>query len=232
LIPIILDVTSDAQIAIAAARVRDGVGDAGLQGLVNNAGIGVGGPLEYLPIAELRRQLEVNVVGLVAVTQAFLPLIRAGKGRIVNVGSIAGRLAMPMAGPYAASKFAVEAISDAWRAELRPWGIPIALLEPGAVATPIWDKTRAFSARLSASLPEECLQLYAHAIGKVEEMVELSERIGAPPGHVARKVSSALTARRPKTRYLVARGARIQALMAAYVPDRVRDWFFDRMLRR
>ena len=232
LIPLILDVTSGEQIALAMARARECVGDAGLQGLVNNAGIGVGGPLEFLPIEELRRQLEVNVVGLVAVTQVFLPLIRAGKGRIVNISSVSGLLYTPFAGPYCASKFAVEAISDAWRGELRPGGIHVALVEPGDVATPIWEKTRVFAARIKASFSDECLQLYGHAIKKMEAIVDFSERGGVPPDRVARKVSSALTARRPKTRYLVARGARIQAFLGAYVPDRARDWIFDQMLRR
>jgi len=230
--PVMLDVTSLQQISQAEAAVRGRVGQQGLQGLVNNAGIGTGGPLEFLPIEELRRQLEINVIGLVAVTQAFLPLTRLGKGRIVNIGSAAGRLATPFVGPYAASKFAVEALSDALRGELRPWRIHVVVIEPGSVATPIWEKTRDLTMRLKAAFPEECLELYARPIRNMDAMVNLSERIGTPPDRVARKVLSALTARRPKTRYLVARGARFQAFLGRYVPDRVRDWLFDSMLQR
>ena len=133
LTPVSLDVTDTVSISTAASAVAGAVGAAGLAGLVNNAGIVVPGPIELLPLSDLRRQLEINVVGQVAVTQAFLPLIRAGRGRIVNMGSIAGRMATPFTGAYGASKFALEALTDALRLELQPWGISVSIIEPGAV---------------------------------------------------------------------------------------------------
>src|SRR4051812_39464080 len=133
--PVLLDVTDQASIDAAAATVKAAVRDQGLAGLVNNAGIAVSAPLEFLPVDELRNQLEVNVVGQVAVTQAFLSDIRTAKGRIINIGSIGGKVAFPLAGAYAASKFAMEAITDSLRRELRPWGIEVSIVEPGGVKT-------------------------------------------------------------------------------------------------
>src|SRR5436190_20383212 len=140
LTPITIDVTDSGSIAAAASMVATAVGDAGLQGLVNNAGIAVACPLEFLPISLLSQQLEVNVTGQIDVTQVFLPLLRAGNGRIVNMGSISGRMAYPLLGPYCASKFALEALTASLRMELRPWHIPVSIIEPGAIATPIWSK--------------------------------------------------------------------------------------------
>src|SRR5574341_29762 len=133
LTPVVMDVTDVASIDRAVETVKQAVGSVGLAGLVNNAGIGVGGPLEVVPLADLRKQFEVNVIGQVAVTQAFLPLLRQGRGRIVNMGSIAGRVVMPFMGPYSASKFALEALTDAMRLEFQPWGIQVSIVEPGAI---------------------------------------------------------------------------------------------------
>src|SRR5690606_21834854 len=137
-VPVLLDVTDDAQIAAGAEAIRSATGGA-LHGVVNNAGIAVAGPLEFLPVAALRRQLDVNVIGQIAVTQALLPMVRAARGRLVFVGSIAGRSALPYVGPYSASKFALEALADTLRVELMPWHIHVALIEPGVIATPIWQ---------------------------------------------------------------------------------------------
>ncbi len=142
IVPIQLDVTDGEIHQEAALRLsRQRVGREGLSGLVNNAGIAIGSPLELIPLPELRRQFEVNVIGQIAVTQALLPLIRRARGRIVNMGSIAGRGTIPMMGPYSASKFALEALTDALRLELYPWGIEVSIIEPGAIATPIWSKS-------------------------------------------------------------------------------------------
>src|SRR5918996_79044 len=138
--PVILDVTDAATIDGAALRVTDAVGDGGLRGLVNNAGIAEPAPLEIMPIDALRRQLEVNLVGQVAVTQAFLPLIRAARGRVVNISSVGGRVASPALGAYSASKYAIEALSDAMRMELHPWGIQVSVIEPGSISTEIWRR--------------------------------------------------------------------------------------------
>jgi NAD(P)-dependent dehydrogenase (short-subunit alcohol dehydrogenase family) len=159
--PIILDVTDTKSIEEARQVVAELVGARGVAGLVNNAGIAVAGPLETVPIADLRRQFEVNVIGQVAVTQAFLPLLRRGRGRIVNMGSIAGRAAMPVMGPYSASKFALEALTDALRLEVQQWGIQVSIVEPGAIATPIWTKSGTKAEELETTTSEELKTLYA-----------------------------------------------------------------------
>ena len=223
LTPISLDVTDTVSISTAASAVAGAVGQAGLAGLVNNAGIVVPGPIEFLPLTDLRRQLEINVVGQVAVTQAFLPLIRAGRGRIVNMGSISGRMATPFTGAYAASKFALEALTDALRLELAPWGISVSIVEPGAVATPIWEKSARTAEAMLGSVQPEALVLYAEAIEAVKRTAANAAKRAVDPVDVARIVEHALTAARPKTRYVVGREAKFRAAMALLVPDRVRD---------
>lgn len=231
LVPLALDVTDPASIASATDAVARTVGPAGLYGLVNNAGIVVAGPLELLPPAELRRLFEVNVIGQVAVTQAFLPLLRRARGRIVNMSSISGRMATPLLGPYAASKFALEALTDALRLELQPWGITVSLVEPGAVATPIWEKSRVAGQELAKAVPPEGWELYATAIAAVQRAAAQAARGAIPAEVVARAVAHALTAEKPKTRYLVGRDARVRAAFAALLPDRLRDRLVTRLLR-
>jgi NAD(P)-dependent dehydrogenase (short-subunit alcohol dehydrogenase family) len=207
------------------------VGDTGLDGLVNNAGVVVTGPVEFLPLPELRRQLEINVVGQVAVTQAFLPLIRTARGRIVNMGSIAGRLATPFSSAYGASKFALEALTDALRLELAPWGISVSIIEPGAVATPIWEKGARAGEAMLAAAPPEALVLYAEAIEAFRKTSAQSAKNAADPMDVAHAVEHALMAARPKTRYVVGRRAKIGAAMALLMPDRVRDSMVAKAMR-
>ena len=223
LTPISLEITDTVSISTAASAVAGAVGQAGLAGLVNNAGIVVPGPIEFLPLPDLRRQLEINVVGQVAVTQAFLPLIRAGRGRIVNMGSIQGRMATPFAGAYAASKFALEALTDALRLELAPWGISVSIVEPSAVATPIWEKSAKTAEAMLGSVQPEALVLYAEAIQAVKRTAADAAKRAVDPVEVARVVEHALTAARPRTRYVVGREAKFRAAMALLVPDRVRD---------
>jgi NAD(P)-dependent dehydrogenase (short-subunit alcohol dehydrogenase family) len=222
--PLTLDVTDAGSIRSAVEQV----GDAPLAGLVNNAGIAVAGPLEFIPVEEFRRQLDVNVVGQVAVTQAFLPALRQARGRIVNMGSIGGRVALPLLSPYAASKFALEAITDSLRRELRPWGMQVSIIEPAAIATPIWDKSREANEELAKDAPPEAEQLYGKLIDRIRaETAELA-RTGLPPIEVAKAVEHALTAEKPKTRYLVGRAAKGRAAAAALLPDRA----FDRLIAR
>lgn len=223
LVPLRLDVTKQGTITRAAAQVAKQVGDAGLDALVNNAGIVVAGPLEYLPAAALREQLEVNVVGQVAVTQAFLPLLRGARGRIVNIGSVSGRLSTPFMGPYAASKFALAALTDALRMELRPWGIAVSLVEPGAVATPIWEKSREEAERLGEAYPGEAQERYGETMERMRELVAKTEQRASDPDKVVRAVHHAITAKRPRTRYLIGSDAMVQAQAAQWLPDRVRD---------
>ena len=223
LTPVTIDVTDQATIDAAARTVGAAVGDAGLAGLVNNAGVGYGGPLEFLSLEDLRQQLEVNVVGQIAVTQAFMPLIRKAHGRIVNMGSIGGRMATPFIGPYNASKFAMEALTDSLRQELRPWGIQVAIVEPGSIATPIWDKSNAAVQELEQSLPEEAMMLYGGAVEAIKASLVKFQEAGIPPDEVAKFVEHALTASTPKTRYVVGRDAQLQRVIAKVVPDRIRD---------
>lgn len=226
--PLSIDVTDQESIRTAAARVAEAVGDRGLAGLVNNAGVAISGPLEFIPIDELRRQLEVNLVGQVAVTQAFLALLRKARGRVVNVSSIGGRIALPFAGPYAASKFAIEAVSDSLRRELRPWGIEVSVIEPGSVATKIWEKGTAKARELTENLPPEGQELYGGAIENVQRLAAETAARGIPPEEVAKNVAHALTSPKPKTRYLVGRDAKMRARVAGLVSDRT----FDRLVAR
>jgi len=229
-IPIRLDVTDGASIAAAAEVVGHHVGEQGLFGLVNNAGIAIGSPLELIPLDQLRRQLEVNVIGQIAVTQALLPLLRQARGRIVNMGSIAGRSTIPMMGPYSASKHALEALTDALRLELYPWGIEVSIVEPGAIATPIWDKSLKTSLDIEGEIPVEGKRLYDPAARRIRDAVGRAADRAIPVEAVVRAVLHALTAERPKTRYLVGGDAKVRALMLRWLPDRVKDWILKKVL--
>jgi len=230
LAPVLLDVTDIGSIQCAVKTVSAELGERGLAGLVNNAGIGVGGPLEFLPIDELRRQLEVNTIGPVVVTQHFLPLLRKGTGRIVFVSSIGGRLSNPIIGPYCASKFALEALADSLRVELAPSGIQVSVIEPGAVRTMIFEKTTRYGDQVLARLPEEGTRLYGKMAQVVIDFFTTMEKNALPPDRVARVIEHALTATRPRTRYLVGLDARIQALLPWLLPDRIRDDLVGRLM--
>jgi len=221
--PIVLDITDAAAIAVAAEHIGAVVGDAGLHGLINNAGIVRGGPLEFIPMQEIRLQFEVNFFGHIAVTQAFLPLIRKARGRIVFTSSINGVLSPPMQGPYSASKYAIEATADALRAELRPWGIEVILVEPGAIATPIWDVSMRAHEPIVANAPPEQIKLYGDVFGKMNKLIVDRKRVSVPPVRVAQAALHGLNARRPKTRYRVSADAHIQYYLSRYTPDRLRD---------
>jgi NAD(P)-dependent dehydrogenase (short-subunit alcohol dehydrogenase family) len=223
LVPVILDVTNPSSIAEAREMISAAVGEAGLAGLVNNAGIVIAGPLEIVPLEEFRRQLEVNVTGQLAVTQAFLPLVREACGRIVMMGSISGRMAMPFIGAYAISKFSLEAMTDALRVELAPWGIEVSIVEPGSVATPIWEKSRKHSGEMARGIPHESRELYHRQYDAMRNTAAKEAGEGIPAAEVARVVAHALTAANPKTRYLLGRYVKLRAWAAKFVPDRLRD---------
>lgn len=206
------DVTDEAAVQDAGARVVELCGERGLDGVVNNAGMAVAGPLEFLPLAELRRQLEVNVVGQVAVAQALLPALRRARGRIVLIGSVAGRAAMPFTGAYGASKHALEAIADAWRVELAPWGIRVIIIEPGVITTPIWDTAAAHADGFLAQLPPVVEEYYGRTLGRLRARIARGMK-GLPPEAVARVVERSLTAQRPRARVLVGRDARLRMLL-------------------
>jgi NAD(P)-dependent dehydrogenase (short-subunit alcohol dehydrogenase family) len=219
---VLLDVTD----GDAISRAVEAVGER-LDGLVNNAGIAVAAPLEHLPLDELRRQLEVNVVGQVAMTQAFLPAVRAARGRVVLIGSIAGTSALPFLGPYAISKFALEAFADSLRVELAPDGIFVSLIRPGTIATPIWQKPQP----LAEALAPDALERYGPRLAALRKFAAARAAKAAPADSVAEAVEHALTADRPRTRYLVGRDARIRATIEQ-LPDRLRDRIVSRTLLR
>ena len=219
--PVFLDVTNQAEVDAVAAQITEDRGR--LDGLVNNAGIVKGGPFEYLPLAAWREQFDVNVLGQVAVTKAMLPLIRAACGRIVFMGSISGKIATMMLGPYCASKFALEAIGESLRHELHPWGIRVSVIEPGAIKTPIWEKGRQDAAYLEQDLPAQARAHYARHIVAIRKAIDMQDRHGASPGKVAKAVEHALLSPHPKTRYLVGTDAKIQNALARWLPDKPRE---------
>lgn len=231
LTPVLIDVTDVDSIAAAAEVVGRAIGPEGLRGLVASAGVVVAAPLEFLPLDELRRQLDVNVVGQLAVVQSFLPLIRRAGGRIVLMSSIAGRLPTPFVAPYAASKFALEALADGLRLELRPWGIEVVLVEPGPTATRIWERSLAAVDEMIRGLPPEAHALYGRAFPALRDRAMRGASVGIPPEQVADAVVDALTARRPRTRYLVGWHARVGAIVAL-LPDRLRDVLLSRTIPR
>jgi NAD(P)-dependent dehydrogenase (short-subunit alcohol dehydrogenase family) len=219
--PVLLDVTRQDQIDAVAERIAKEPG--GLHGVVNNAGVARGGPLEYIPVDVWRDQFEVNVFGQVAVTRAMLPLVREAGGRIVFIGSIGGRQATMMMGPYNASKFAIEAIGESLRAELHPWGIHVSVIEPGAVKTEIWEKGRETAAQLERDLPSEAVARYAAHIAAVRKGIDMQDRGGVDAGKVAEVVDHALFSARPKARYVIGVPARIQSAMVRGLPDTWRE---------
>lgn len=220
---LLFDITDAAAIARAVETVTAAVGGRGLAGLVNNAGIVKPGPLEFQPLADFREQLEVNLVGQLAVTQAFLPLIRVGQGRIVNVGSIGGRLVLPIHGAYHASKFGMEALSDALRLELRQWRIPVSLVDPGATQTAIFDKTLAALDAMGRTLHEADRHQYDAQLAAIRRTVEKTASNAAPPSDLAKAIGEALMADKPKARYLAGKGAKAAVALARTPSDRVKD---------
>lgn len=231
IVPLLLDVTDAGSIAAAAERLVGELEDAGLSGLVNNAGIAVNGPLEFVPLEDFRRQLEVNVTGLVAVTQAMLPLLRKARGRIVNISSVSGLVAYPFLAPYAASKHAVEALSDALRIELASWGIRVALIEPGPVATRIWAKARSTAETQARNFPPAARELYPGYLTAVSGMIDEAERGAVPVDVVVAAVRDALTSSRPKARYPLGPGS-LLARLRRFLPDRLWDALVLHSLKR
>ena len=232
LTPLFIVVTENESIEKAAETVGQALGDRGLAGLVNNAGVVMGGALEFLPIERLRRQLEVNLIGQVAVTQAFLPYLRRGKGRVVNMGSISGRIATPVRGPYSMSKSGLKAFSECLRRELYPWGMHVSLVEPGAIATPIWTKGFRRAEEIIRNMSEKERRLYGDSIAAARaNAVKMSQEAIAAQ-EVAKVVHHALTSSKPRTRYLVGKDAKIGAALAWLLPDRAMDWFMRKVVER
>lgn len=229
--PIMLDVTSADSIAQAAAHVKEAVGVNGLAGLVNNAGIALNSPCEYLEADDLRRQFEVNLFGLAALTRACLPLLRPTQGRIINISSITGRSTLPFMGPYSASKHAVESYSDALRVELRPWNMRVVLIEPGATQSEMWDKGYEQGETFQANISDEGKALYGTRMAAAFAMGHAAGSRAVPADIVARRVEHALRARRPRARYLVGIDAKLQIWLER-IPTRLRDYLLDWSMRR
>ena len=220
LTPIAIDVTDASQIGAARQEVADAVGEAGLVGLVNNAGVGGGGPIEFMPLDELRDTLEVNLIGQVAVSQAFIPLIRRGKGTIVFIASIGGRVASPFMSPYNTSKFAIEALGESLRHELRPWGIDVAVVEPGSIDTEIWSKGNEQLREQVGEMPEDARRLYGRQVTRFGEVLNETASRGIAPEKVAEVIHKAIASDKPKHRYLVGTDAKIGARLKGTLPDR------------
>ncbi len=226
---VMLDVTDADAISSAAALLGDELGSAGLDGLVNNAGVAIPSPLETMPIEAFRRQIEVNLTGQVAVTQAVLPLIRSARGRIVFISSIGGRIAFPLTGAYHAAKFGVEAVGDVFRQELRRWGVSVSIIEPGSIDTPIWDSGERAADEIGGDLRAR-EELYGKAIASYRKVTRnLAER-GIQPDKVAAVVEHALSASRPRSRYLVGLDAKTQARIKPVIPTRIWDRIVARIM--
>jgi NAD(P)-dependent dehydrogenase (short-subunit alcohol dehydrogenase family) len=223
--PILLDVTDSASIERARAEVEQVVGVDGLGGLVNNAGISLNGPLEFMDLSSLRLQFEVNVIGQVAVIQAFLPLLRRARGRIVNIGSMGGYISNPFQGPYCASKFALEAISDSLRRELRPWGLEVSLIQPGSIDTRIWEKGKTQASTAIEGYSEQARTLYGEMSRKMLEAVDKVAGRAIAPDVVAGLVCHALESSRPRTRYRAGFDAKLVRALTWLLPDRAVDAF-------
>lgn len=217
---ILLDVTDPDQISAAAQTVGEHVGREGLHGLVNNAGIAAGGLVEYLDPEDLRRVLETNTIAPLSVTRRLIPLLRSARGRIVMISSIAGFSSTPLLSPYCASKFALEALTDGMRLELKPWGIEVVSVQPGAIKTEIWEKARAYVEGELRNYPPKAFEMYGPLLDKIAETLEKPR--GVEADEVARTVETALNVARPKARYLVGRDARIRSWIEN-LPTSLRD---------
>lgn len=215
---VLLDVTNDAQLEQLPAALPER-----LDAVVNNAGVAVAGPMETVSTPEWRKQLDINVIGQLAVTRAVLPRLRATRGRVVFISSVNGQLSMPMMGAYCASKFALEAAADALRMELRPWGIEVVVIEPAQTDTDMWATAPALVDDAEQALTAEQRHLYARHFTGMKKRIPLSQRMAVAPEKVVAVVGHALTSRRPRARYVVGLGPKLQAALVTNMPSRLRD---------
>jgi NAD(P)-dependent dehydrogenase (short-subunit alcohol dehydrogenase family) len=224
---VIVDVTDAEQIAALDSSLPER-----LDAVVNNAGVVVGGPIETVSPSELRRQFEVNVIGQLAVTQAALPRLRRTRGRVVFISSVNGKLAFPLIGAYCASKFAIEAAADTLRMELRPWNIAVIVIEPAQTDTDIWRTADGLVDDATAAMTAEQRGLYARHMTGLKKSIPLSQRLAGPPEKVAAVVEAALSARRPRARYVVGVGPTLQLALMSKLPVGARDWLLRRVSRQ
>lgn len=228
--PLVFDVTDHLAIESAFDIVKGKVNDEGLTALINNAGMAVSGPIKHIPMDRFRHQFEVNVFGLVKVTQVFLPLLggEAGSpyppGRIINISSISGLIANPFMGPYSASKFAVEAISDVMRREFSIYGIKVICLQPGVIRSEIWSKAR--------SEPRDYGSTdYDYILAKQDNIIDSIEKRAISPEFVSRAIEHAITQKRPRPRYIIAKKSWMIRLIAHIIPSRITDRIFTRNMK-
>jgi NAD(P)-dependent dehydrogenase (short-subunit alcohol dehydrogenase family) len=231
LTPISIDVTDESSISAAKQEVEGALGNDRLVGVVNNAGVGNGGPVETLDLQELRDVLEVNLIGQVAVTQAFLPLLREAKGTVVFLASIGGRVASPFMSPYNTSKFAIEALGESLRHEVAPWDIDVVVVEPGSIDTPIWRKGAETIDEQKAEMSETAKRLYGKQLDRMEEVLTETANRGIPPQQVAEAIHDAISSDKPKHRYLVGRDAKIGARLKGTLPDRTFSKLIGRQIK-
>jgi NAD(P)-dependent dehydrogenase (short-subunit alcohol dehydrogenase family) len=226
LTPVIIDITDGSSVKNAAQKVASIVNEQGLFALVNNAGIAVVGPLEFMSIERIREQFEVNVIGHVAVTQAFLPMLRQGNGRIINISSKEGIISMPFVGPYCASKFALEALSDSLRMELKQWDIPVSIIEPGTIATEIIERSIAAAEDGIKKLPRHASELYESCFDKARCASNKIAESAIPVDAVAKVVVKAIKDKKPRLRYTVGMDARVLAVLKRIMPG----WMLDKII--
>lgn len=229
LTPVRLDVAESHSIAEAMGGVQTIIGDYGLDALINNAGVAVGGPVEFVSRDQWRQQFEINFFGAIELTQHCLPMLRKTQGRIVNVSSIAGRSSMPFTAPYCSSKYALEALSDSLRLELRQWGIQVALIEPGAIETPIWGKATEQTQQMETESASPVMGLYGRALAQFNQVLNNAAKRAAPVERVVQAVWSALNDEPPRARYVVGQDARMRLILKLF-PTRFQDWILAKNL--
>ncbi len=229
--PVLLDITNEAEIAALVKRITNDPDRRPLRALVNNAGIGVNAPVEVLPLSEWRRLFDVNLFGQVAMMQALLPTLIESRGSVVNISSVGGKVAMATYGPYAGSKFALEAVSDALRREVEPLGVKVILVEPGAVRTEMLGRVAVAGERIISAMTTEQRGRYATLMHSVISQAQAAVLKGVPAEEAGRVIADAITTRRPRTRYTVGRDAAIIVRLIRYLSDRTLDSLLARSLR-
>jgi len=221
--PLIIDITNPEHIRALATRVQEDPQGRAVRALVNNAGIGVNVPVEAYAISEWRRLFEVNLFGHVAVTQALLPALIDSLGRVVNISSVGGKVAMATYGPYAATKFALEAVSDSLRRELAPLGVRVVVIEPGAVVTEMLGRASATAHEQASAMTPEQRERYGGLVHAVAAQAASAAKSGLPADAAAKVIAKAVTARKPRTRYTVGRDAAVITRLVRILPDRTLD---------
>ncbi len=220
-IPLILDLSDENSIKSAYSIVSANVGESGLSGLINNAAIAIGGSLEFMSITDIRKQFEINLFGQIAMIQTFLPLLRKGSGRIINISSTNGWVSFPFMGAYCATKYALEAISDALRLELEKWKIPVSVINPNKIISPIWEKSISITNSLFEKLPPEAKSYYDTILSGVIKTIRKTAYTALTPDIIVKAVFHALTAKKPKIRYLPSFETKILFLVSKILPKKM-----------